>query len=88
MANAKTLASQVHGFLLAAKPDQDDDNLAKAAKLASQARPPRGPQAETYLAIMKVKIAVATDASGVDAEGLLLVAIAAARSGLRLGASR
>jgi hypothetical protein len=64
---------------LAAKPDQDDNNLTKAARLASQGRPPEGPQRDTYFAIMKLKIAVAANAKGVDTQGLLWNAIVTAQ---------
>ena len=81
MVDGKALAKEVHALLLEAKPHRDDDNLAKAAKLASRGRPSEAehPQTETYFAIMKVNKAIAADASGVDAEGLLRHAITAAQ---------
>jgi hypothetical protein len=80
MANrSKTPAREVHGLLLEAHPEADNDNLVKAAHIAETASAPRDHrQLETFVAIRNLRTAVESGAGAAELESLLLHAVDAA----------
>ena|SRR5580692_1915720 len=77
MANrSKTPAREVHGLLLEAHPEADNDNLVKAAHIAETASAPRDHrQLETFVAIRNLRTAVESGAGAAELESLLLHAV-------------
>ena len=80
----KMIAGEVHELLLAARPQADDANLARAAEitLSPDLIAHDAFRANVFLAIRRLQKAIADGASASEVEDLLLDAISAAETGL------
>jgi hypothetical protein len=76
----KLVAREVHELLLEARPQTDDANLARAAEITSSPNlvSHNDFRANVFLAIQRLRKAIADGASASEAEDLLLDAISAA----------
>jgi hypothetical protein len=76
----KLVASEVHELLLEARPQADDENLAWAAEITSSPDliAHDDGRASVFLAIQRLRKAIADGASASEREDLLLDAISAA----------
>jgi hypothetical protein len=76
----KLIASEVHELLLETRPQADDENLARAAEITSSPELIAHDdfRANVFLAIQRLRKAIADGASASEAEDLLLDAISAA----------
>ena len=81
----KLVASEVHELLLEARPQADDENLARAAEITSSPDviTHDGFRADVFFAIQQLRKAISDGASASEAEDLLLDAISAGERWVR-----
>jgi hypothetical protein len=84
MVSSERQAHEVHELLLEARPQGGDPNLARAAEITSAPDANVEFRDNVFVAIQRLRMAIADGASGSEAEALLLDAIRAAEHWVRV----